>query len=187
MGPRLLGDDPFGHSGNQPAKAGSGASRQPYSEMPDGSPFRWPRGSAGRTPRGRGQPDLHDPDHDAEGATWRDPQGMPDPGPSYSLPPVARAMIDCYGGDELHIMTRRGSVRFEWSEQFGPLPANKNGLERTLPPSHPFWRDVSLWNLQGRRMDGKTAIWHEPRKPKYDHLGGRDYLVIEDGEIGHDW
>ena len=61
----------------RPATGRSGASRQPYSEMPDASSFRCPRGSAGRTPRGRGQPDLHNPHRDAERAMFDDPQRMP--------------------------------------------------------------------------------------------------------------
>lgn len=98
-----------------------------------------------------------------------------------------RVMVDSFGGDAREIVTRRGTVLFEWSERFGPLPVTNAGRERALGHRHPFWRDVSLWNVQGQRMDGRVAIWHEPRKPIMKHLGGRHYLVIEDGEVGHDW
>ena len=100
----------------------------------------------------------------------------------------SRIMIDCFGGGEFFITVREKIVRFEWSEQFGPLPVTKTGAEMTsIGPKHPFWRAVSLWNLQGRRVDGNNAIWHEPKKPVLKHLGGRNYMIIEDGEPGHDW
>lgn len=104
-----------------------------------------------------------------------------------------RIMIDCYGGDEYLIDVRGKLVRFEWSDQFGPLPINKNGSKAlSIGPKHGFWRAASLWNLQGRRLDGDRAIWHEPRKPVYEteHIRGRHYLitkVIDPGEPGDDW
>lgn len=105
----------------------------------------------------------------------------------------SRIMIDCFGGDEYLIDIRGKLVRFEWSEQFGPLPINKDGSEAlSIGPKHGFWRAASLWNLQGRRLDGDLAIWHEPRQPVYEteHISGRKYLitkVIDPGEPGHDW
>ncbi len=98
-----------------------------------------------------------------------------------------RAMLDCFGGAEFNIETSKGLIRFEWSERFGPMAVTKTGAERNLSPRHPFWRAASLWNLQGRRVENGLAIWHEPRKPKLEHIGGRHYRVIEDGEVGHDW
>jgi hypothetical protein len=52
MGPRLLGDDPFGHSGKQPARGGTGASRQPYSTKLMGRHSRCPLWERSGTPRG---------------------------------------------------------------------------------------------------------------------------------------
>jgi hypothetical protein len=115
--------------------------------------------------------------------SWREPDEKP-----------SRIMIDCFGSDDEYLIDVRGkSVRFEWSERFGPMPINKDGSEAlSIGPKHGFWRAASLWNLQGRRLDGNKAIWHEPRKPKYEtkHLGGNRYLivkVIDPGEPGHDW
>jgi hypothetical protein len=117
------------------------------------------------------------------------PSGMiskPDEKPS-------RIMIDCFGSGEYLIDVRGKSVRFDWSDQFGPLPINKDGSEAlSIKHNHPFWRAVSLWNLQGRRLEGNRAIWHEPRKPVYELKdgGGRNRIitkVIDPGEPGHDW
>lgn len=101
----------------------------------------------------------------------------------------SRAMIDSWGGDELSIEVDGRVYQFEFSKQFGPMVLNKSGGERTLPPRQQnlFLRAVSLWNVQGQRFENGKAIWHEPRKPVLKHLGGQHYLVIEDGEIGHDW
>jgi len=104
-----------------------------------------------------------------------------------------RIMIDAFGGGEYLIEVRGNPIRFEWSNIFGPMPINKDGSEAlSVGPKHGFWRAASLWNLQGRRLEGNRAIWHEPRKPVYEkkHLGGRQYLltkVIDPGEPGHDW
>ena len=68
------------------------------------------------------------------------------------------------------------------------MPINKDGSEcLSIGPKHGFWRAASLWNLQGRRLEGNRAIWHEPKKPVLKHLGGRHYQIIEQGEPGHDW
>lgn len=105
----------------------------------------------------------------------------------------SRIMIDRFGTDGYLIDVRGKLVRFEWSEQFGPLPINKDGSGAlSIGPKHGFWRAVSLWNLQGRRLEGDRAIWHEPRKPVYEkqHIRGRQYRitkVIDPGEPGHDW
>ena len=111
------------------------------------------------------------------------PAGMCEPGEA-----PGRIMIDSFGSDEYLIDVRGKPIRFEWSEQFGPMAINKDGTEAlSVGPKHGFWRAASLWNLQGRRLEGQKAIWHEPKKPVLKHLGGRHYQVIEDGEPGHDW
>lgn len=98
-----------------------------------------------------------------------------------------RAMIDCFGDDEFTISVANRDILFEWSERFGPMPITRDGAQRDISHKNPFWRAVSLWDLQGQRTEGKKAIWHEPKKPVLKHLGGRNYLIIEHGEPGHDW
>lgn len=98
-----------------------------------------------------------------------------------------RVMIDSFGGDEYFIDVRGKLIRFEWSEQFGPLPINKDGSEaRSIGPKHGFWRAASLWNLQGKRLEGARAIWHEPKKEVLK-IRGRMIFVVQPGEPGHDW
>lgn len=96
-------------------------------------------------------------------------------------------MIDIFGGGEYFIDVADETIKFEWSERFGPMALTKKGAERALTPKHKFWRAASLWNLQGQRLEGSKAIWHEPKKPVLQHLGGRNFMVIEDGEKGYDW
>ncbi len=107
---------------------------------------------------------------------------MPEPGR-----PSARAMVDWYGGDTLAIDVRGQRILFEFSARFGPMAVTKDGRERDLKRPGPFLRAVSLWAVQGKRVVDGVAIWHEPRKPVLQHIGGRQYRVIQDGEVGHDW
>lgn len=106
----------------------------------------------------------------------------------FSIPTdYGRAFGDCFGSGNYLIDVGRKVQQFDWSDRFGPLPTRKNGVPVDLEPKHPFWRAVSLWKLQGARLDGKTAIWHEPKRPVLKHLGGKNYLVVENGEEGWDW
>lgn len=95
--------------------------------------------------------------------------------------------IDCFGDGRYVIHVGDQIIHFDWSDRFGPLSTRKNGQPRELGWRHPFWRAASLWNLQGRRLDGKRAIWHEPKRPVLKHISGRNYQVIEGGEEGYDW
>lgn len=95
--------------------------------------------------------------------------------------------IDCFGSGEYLIKVGIETIRFEWSDRFGPLPITETCAGRDLRHNHPFWRAASLWKLQGKRLEGNNAVWHEPKKPVLKHLGGRHYQVIEAGEQGHDW
>lgn len=103
------------------------------------------------------------------------------------VPDIGRVMFDAYGSsEEWLIATPKGDVRFQWSAQFGPLPVTSIGRPRDLSHRHPFWRIVSLWNLQGRRSKDGRAIWHEPKKDVVVRVGRR-LVVIEHGEEGQDW
>lgn len=77
--------------------------------------------------------------------------------------------------------------RFEFSEMFGPLVVDKTGRE-VVQPSHGslFWRAVSLWARQGKRVANGLCDWHEPKGPVTRRDGGRD-IVVEHGEDGWDW
>lgn len=98
-----------------------------------------------------------------------------------------RIFIDKFGGDEYMIDVHGKLIRFEWSELLGPMSINKDGTEAlSIGPKHGFWRAASLWNLQGQRLEGNRAIWHEPKKPVYEKRG-RHRFVIMDGQPGHDW
>lgn len=108
---------------------------------------------------------------------------------SVPMPNGTRAMIDNFASDDMTIAVGTHIIKFEFSQMFGPMALTKTGAERSLPPklNHQFLRAASLWNAQGKRMNGSQAIWHEPKKPVLKHLGGRHYQVIEQGEVGHDW
>lgn len=106
---------------------------------------------------------------------------------SVPMPDGNRAMVDSFFGAELTVVTSKGPIRFEFSEFFGPMPVTATGAERELEPRHPFWRAASLWRLQGARAEGGQAIWREPAKLVLEHIAGRHWRVIVDGEPGHDW
>lgn len=96
--------------------------------------------------------------------------------------------IDTFGGPEEYFIDVRGKlIRFEWSDRFGPMPIKKGGAEMTsIGTRHGFWRAASLWNLQGRRLEGDRAIWHEPKSPVTEKRGRRTF-IIEHGDPGWDW
>ena len=78
-------------------------------------------------------------------------------------------------------------IRFEWPEMWGPSAITKGGKIRDLSHRHPFWRAVSLWNLQGRRVEDGEAVWHEPRKMIILKQIGRHIIEAIDGEEGENW
>lgn len=96
------------------------------------------------------------------------------------------AHIDCFGEGVIAIESRGKTYWFEHSALFGPLPTNTRGDPiKTDWPMH-VYRAASLWRLQGRRMDGDVAVWHEPRQPVYEKRG-RHSFVLQYGEPGWDW
>lgn len=110
-------------------------------------------------------------------APWPEPPGK-----------KTRVMIDCFGGGEYFIEVRGQRIRFEWSDIFGPLPINKNGTEaKSIGPKHGFWRAVSWWNLQGRKIENGLCVWRVPKRPVYEIKNRFITKVIEPGEEGWDW
>lgn len=75
------------------------------------------------------------------------------------------AMVDNFASDQLSIDVGGETILFELHEHHGPAAVFEPGAERYLTPSHRFWRAVSQWCLQGKRLNGTKAIWHEPQKP----------------------
>jgi hypothetical protein len=80
MGPRLLGDDPFGHSGKQPAKRRIWRFAAALLDEADGSPFALAAAGAVRNPE-RARPARSSRSSPRRRrAKWGDPRWMPDPG-----------------------------------------------------------------------------------------------------------
>lgn len=70
------------------------------------------------------------------------------------------------GGEPIRIDTAKGVVAFEWHDYFGPTPITmargREGNERVLPASHPFWAKVQRWVDGGRIVrDGWAVIEEE--------------------------
>ena len=58
--------------------------------------------------------------------------------------------------------SRRGgrTYRFDFSERFGPMVIGVNGREVAQPgPQHPFWKSVTLWHRQGKRVGGRWTVY----------------------------
>lgn len=68
------------------------------------------------------------------------------------------------------------SFHFDFSDRFGPLVTTKAGRECKEPdPKHKFWRAITLWEKQGKRVTGGRAIWEYPPPDKLLRLGGKNY------------
>ena len=98
-----------------------------------------------------------------------------------------RMFVDCFGGGAYQITVGQRTIIFEWSYIFGPIPITKTGKVLELSPRHKFFSAASLWNIQGQRIDGTKAIWHEPKQPVIENIGVNNYKIIEPGETGWDW
>lgn len=110
---------------------------------------------------------------------------------SIAMPDGGRAFLDCFGCEEFVIEVNGEHIPFDWSDQFGPLPLKKDRQgravgEKVLGPRHQFWRAVSWWRLQGRRVENGLAIWHRPKPDIYEKRG-RHLFVLQHGEPGWDW
>jgi hypothetical protein len=78
---------------------------------------------------------------------------------------------------------------FEWSDQWGPLRTRKDGSDAVQPGSQSrFWAATSLWARQGKRVDGKAALWEEPPPIThyYKRVGRSRVLVASRSAEGYD-
>lgn len=95
------------------------------------------------------------------------------------------------GGPERRIRDERGRTwLFEDHSYCGPaVIGRRSGDPISKQPSErsPFWRAVSLWARQGKRVRGDVAVWHEPPPLRVKHVGGQDYLVLPDQAEGVDY
>ncbi len=105
---------------------------------------------------------------------------------------------DTWGAGPFLLTVAGRQHRFEDSDRFGPLRVRKDGSipsDPWWPERHPFWVAHRCWVRQGRRLesDGVTCIWAPPKPTVVRHLGGRNFMMIEDGdedgdlvdELGH--
>lgn len=76
-------------------------------------------------------------------------------------------------------------IRFEMHPHFGPAVVSKRDgrvLESQPGPRHRFWRAVTLWAQQGRRVTAEGAcIYEVPREPQTVCLVGRHYVEVPEG------
>lgn len=94
--------------------------------------------------------------------------------------------------DRLHLsrytgpIYKLGGIRFEFTERFGPVVVNRRTgaiLDNQPGPRARFWKDVTLWNEQGRRVtpDGE-CIFEIPKEPEMVCIAGRHYVEVPEGE-----
>ena len=90
--------------------------------------------------------------------------------------------ITCVGSPAYKIVVGTEEYEFEM-HYLGPMPVTKRGAARTLGNCHPFWKAVSYWASQGREVDDSgLCVWRVPPGPKLQHLGGRHYLIVGEGD-----
>ncbi len=78
------------------------------------------------------------------------------------------------------IKVGKRSIHFEFGERFGPLVVTALGYETRQPGhSNDFWRIVSLWFRQSKRVDDDGwCVWDEPTPPTLNRWG----KVIKQGD-----
>ena len=95
------------------------------------------------------------------------------------------------GGPTLTITDESGRRWcFEDHPYCGPSVVGKrSGAPLVLQPRgrSPFWRAVSLWARQGKRSRGAVAVWDEPPRLRVQHMGGRNYRVLQHQAKGVDY
>jgi hypothetical protein len=95
--------------------------------------------------------------------------------------------IDAWGSGPFVIDVEGKRFRFEDSDRFGPALVTKNGdiCSNPYPAERsPFWRAHRIWVRQGRRLadDKTTCLWDEPKPTTIQHMGGRYWMVVENGD-----
>jgi len=80
------------------------------------------------------------------------------------------AFMDTWGAIRYEIAIGQKRFFFTFSERFGPLLENKNGvvLEKQPPDRHCFWNPFHMWLYHGKRIspDG-VCIWDAPTLGTY--------------------
>jgi hypothetical protein len=88
------------------------------------------------------------------------------------------------GGSEYLISINGEAVRFEDHPQCGPVPLGKRGQELKLGPRHKFWKAVTGWSQQGRRVENGWAVVDPPKRVKMYRVG-RHLFPLSDSTL-HD-
>lgn len=91
-------------------------------------------------------------------------------------------MILLTGGPD-HRITDAAHVEwaFEMHPTCGPAALDRHGAvaERQPGPRSPFWRAVTLWAMQGRRVDvDGRCVWDEPPPIRVSHVVGRQHIAL---------
>jgi hypothetical protein len=94
-------------------------------------------------------------------------------------------LIDAWGTGPFVMYAGGKKFMFEDSQMFGPALIKSDGALRDnpYPPERsPFWKAHACWRRQGRRVDGITCVWDEPKPMIIQHRGGQHWDVIDGGE-----
>ena len=91
--------------------------------------------------------------------------------------------LDRWGAGPFRLEVEGQTFAFEFSEMFGPtvLDEFEDPLDVQPDEASPFWRAVTLWSRQGRRVNHGLAVWHEP-KPTIVVVRKRQLVTLQEGE-----
>ncbi|WP_454909791.1 hypothetical protein [Variovorax gossypii] len=91
-------------------------------------------------------------------------------------------MILLAGGQDHRIIdAAKAEWVFEMHPTCGPAVLDRHGAVADRQPGSrsPFWRAVTLWAMQGRRVDTDgRCIWDEPPPIRVAHVAGRQHVVL---------
>jgi hypothetical protein len=80
------------------------------------------------------------------------------------------------GGPVIKISIKGKLYHFEDHRYCGPMRVDQRGEPTTKTPMA-FWKAVSLWAQQGRKIENGLAVWYHEREPILEHLGGRNWRI----------